>query len=464
MPHLPAPARSPAARTRPARLTGWGRIAPTVADLAEPGRPDQVPALLRGASARGVIARGLGRSYNNAAQNDGGLVIQTTGMNKIIALDPGSGLVTCEAGVSLEQLMVAGLPDGWFVPVSPGTRQVTVGGAIAADVHGKNHHAAGSFAQHVRWLDLLLPDGQERRVSPADEPELFWATAGGMGLTGIIVRAQVQLKKVQTARIRVDTVRTPNLDDAMAYLEATDDQFGYTVAWLDCLATGASLGRSVITSGDFAGLDELPAPDRRDPLAFRPVARIGAPAACPPGLINRYTVAAANEVWYRKAPRRRVGELQTIGAFFHPLDGFRNWNRAYGPAGFRQYQYAVPAGQDAAVRRSVEMISAARAPSFVTVLKRFGAASPGYLSFPIEGWTLALDFPARTPGLAGLLIRLDELVAEAGGRVYLAKDSRVSPEMVAAMYPRLEDFRQLRKQIDPAGLLASDLSRRLRLS
>jgi decaprenylphospho-beta-D-ribofuranose 2-oxidase len=464
MPHQPARASSPAARTRPARLTGWGRVAPTVAELAEPSRPDQVPALLREASARGVIARGLGRSYNNAAQNDGGLVIQTTGMNKIVALDPRSGLVTCEAGVSLEQLMVAGLPDGWFVPVSPGTRQVTVGGAIAADVHGKNHHTAGSFAQHVRWLDLLLPDGQERRVSAAGEPELFWATAGGMGLTGIIVRAQVQLKKVETSRIRVDTVRTPNLDDAMAYLEATDDQFGYTVAWLDCLATGASMGRSVITSGDFAGVDDLPAADRRDPLAFRPVARIGAPAACPPGLINRYTVAAANEVWYRKAPRHRVGELQTIGTFFHPLDGIRNWNRAYGPAGFRQYQYAVPAGQDAAVRRSVEMISAARAPSFVTVLKRFGAASPGYLSFPVEGWTLALDFPARTPGLASLLIRLDELVAEAGGRVYLAKDSRVSPEMVAAMYPRLEDFRQVRKQVDPAGLLASDLSRRLRLS
>jgi decaprenylphospho-beta-D-ribofuranose 2-oxidase len=465
----PAAARPPAARSaaacpRPARLTGWGRIAPTVADLAEPSGPDQVPALLREASSRGVIARGLGRSYNNAAQNCRGLVIQTTGLNRIIELDPGSGLVTCEAGTSLEQLMLAGLPAGWFVPVSPGTRQVTVGGAIAADVHGKNHHQAGSFARHVRWLDLLLPDGRERRLSAADEPDLFWATAGGMGLTGIIMRAQVQLKKVATSRVRVDTVRTANLDDAMAYLEATDDQFGYTVAWLDCLAAGASLGRSVITSGDFATPDELPAADRRDPLAFRPVARIGAPAACPPGLINRHTVALANEVWYRKAPRRRVGELQTISAFFHPLDGIRNWNRVYGPAGFRQYQYAVPVGQEEAVRRSVEMISRARAPSFVTVLKRFGAASPGYLSFPIAGWTLALDFPARTPGLDALLVRLDELVAEAGGRIYLAKDSRVSPEMVAVMYPRLEDFRRLRKQIDPAGLLGSDLSRRLLLS
>jgi decaprenylphospho-beta-D-ribofuranose 2-oxidase len=463
--HVPPAAAATSNRpVRPARLTGWGRLAPTVARLAEPARPQDVAGLLGAVSGRGLIARGLGRSYNNAAQNDGGLVISTARLNKIISLDSQTGLATCEAGVSLEQLMVAGLPHGWFVPVSPGTRQVTIGGAIAADVHGKNHHVAGSFGQHVRWLDLLLADGAERRVTPAAEPDLFWATAGGMGLTGVILRAEIQLKRVETARIRVDTVRTADLDEAMAYLIATDDQFGYTVAWLDCLATGANLGRSVITSGDFAAAGELPPAQRRDPLTFRPAARIGAPPGCPPGLINRYTVAAANEAWYRKAPRRREGEIQSIGKFFHPLDGIRNWNRVYGPAGFRQYQYAVPVGQEAAVRRSVEMISAARAPSFVTVLKRFGPGSPGHLSFPIEGWTLALDFPARTPGLDRLLLRLDELVAEAGGRVYLAKDSRVSAEMLAAMYPRLPEFRQLRKQVDPAGLLASDLSRRLGLS
>jgi decaprenylphospho-beta-D-ribofuranose 2-oxidase len=463
--HVPSAAAATSNRpVRPARLTGWGRLAPTVARLAEPARPQDVAGLLGAVSGRGLIARGLGRSYNNAAQNDGGLVISTARLNKIISLDSQTGLATCEAGVSLEQLMVAGLPHGWFVPVSPGTRQVTIGGAIAADVHGKNHHVAGSFGQHVRWLDLLLADGAERRVTPAAEPDLFWATAGGMGLTGVILRAEIQLKQVETARIRVDTVRTADLDEAMAYLKATDEQFGYTVAWLDCLATGANLGRSVITSGDFAAVDELPPAERRDPLAFRPAARIGAPPGWPPGLINRYTVAVANEAWYRRAPRRREGEIQSIGKFFHPLDGIRNWNRVYGPAGFRQYQYAVPVGQEAAVRQSVEMISSARAPSFVTVLKRFGPGSPGHLSFPIEGWTLALDFPARTPGLDRLLLRLDELVAEAGGRVYLAKDSRVSGEMLAAMYPRLAEFRQLRKQVDPAGLLGSDLSRRLGLS
>jgi decaprenylphospho-beta-D-ribofuranose 2-oxidase len=444
-------------------LAGWGRVEPTVARVTAPVDPSQVAVALKEAPSRGVIPRGLGRSYNNAAQNDGGEVIITTGLNKIISFSADLGIAVCESGVSLEQLMISGLPAGWFVPVSPGTRQVTVGGAIAADVHGKNHHVAGSFAQHVHWFDLLLPDGQERRVTPADEPQLFWATAGGMGLTGIILRAAIQLTKVQTSRVRVDTVRTPDIDETLAYLAATDSSYGYSVAWLDCLARGAHLGRSVITSGDFAKPDDLGPKDQRSQLEFRPVARINAPNKWPPGLINQYTVALANEAWYRKAPRRRQGEIQTIGTFFHPLDGIRNWNRVYGPAGFRQYQFVVPFGAETTIRTSLERISHARAPSFVTVLKRFGPGNDGYLSFPMPGWTLALDFPAQTPGLASLLDSLDDDVLVAGGRVYLAKDSRVAPKTLAGMYPRLQEFRELRAELDPAGVMASDLSRRLSL-
>jgi decaprenylphospho-beta-D-ribofuranose 2-oxidase len=359
--------------------------------------------------------------------------------------------------------MVAGLPAGWFVPVSPGTRQVTVGGAIAADVHGKNHHVAGSFARHVRSADIVLPGGELRTVTERSDPELFWATTGGMGLTGLIVRAVIQLKRVATARVRVDTVRTADIDETMAVLAEHDTSFGYTVAWSDSLAQGARLGRSVVTSGDFAEPADLPAADRADPFAFRPGARLGVPPWMPPGLINRYSVALANEAYYRRAPRSRQGELQTIGAFFHPLDAIRNWNRVYGPGGFRQYQYVVPFGQEAAVRRSFELVSRARAASFVTVLKRFGEGDPGPLSFPAPGWTLALDVPARAGGLDGLLASLDRLVVDAGGRVYLAKDSRVPPGTLAQMYPRLEEFRKLRAGLDPDGMLASDLSRRLRL-
>lgn len=444
-------------------LTGWGRIAPTTAQVVTPADTRQIPELIRAAPPRGLIARGLGRSYNNAAQNGGGLVVATTSLTRIIELDATSGLATCEAGVSLEQLMSAALPAGWFVPVTPGTRQVTIGGAIAADVHGKNHHRAGSFAGHVRWFDLLLPSGEERRVTPDEDPALFWATAGGMGLTGIIVRAQVQLTNVETSRLLVDTTRTADLHEAMASLSEADRRYGYTVAWLDCLATGSRLGRAVVTSGDFAKVADLTGSDRDRPLAFAPASRLAAPPWCPPGLINRYSVALANAAWYRKAPRKRTGELQSIGTFFHPLDGIRRWNTVYGPAGFLQYQFVVPDGEEAVVQRALELISRNRAPSFVTVLKRFGPADPGYLSFPLAGWTLALDFPARTPGLAGLTNQLDIEVAAAGGRVYLAKDSRVSPEALADMYPRLAAFRQLRAQLDPSGLLSSDLSRRLRL-
>jgi decaprenylphospho-beta-D-ribofuranose 2-oxidase len=282
-----------------------------------------------------------------------------------------------------------------------------------------------------------------------------------MGLTGCIIRATVQLKKVSTSRLKVDTIRTADIDETMEVLTEHDHRFGYTVAWCDSLAQRGSTGRSVVTSGDFAEADDLPAPERDRRYDFRPDAKIGLLPGVPPGLINRYTVGLANQAWYRKAPRSRTGELQTIGQFFHPLDGIRNWNRMYGPGGFRQYQYVMPFGAEAAVRRSVELVSAARAPSFVTVLKRFGPGDSGLLSFPMAGWTLALDFPARTPGLDGLLDALDALVVAEGGRVYLAKDSRVRPEVLAEMYPRLEEFRQLRAELDPRGVVVSDLSRRL---
>jgi len=437
-------------------LTGWGRVAPSKAELAAPADARAVASLLRGSGAK--IARGLGRSYNNAAQCAEGMVLSSRRMNQIRHLDAETGLVDAEAGVSLEQLMVAGLPHGWFVPVTPGTRQVTVGGAIAADVHGKNHFVSGSFAVHVRSIDLVLPDGEQRTIRPVDD--LFWATAGGMGLTGFITRAVIQLKRVGTSRLKVDTVRTADLDETMALLAQHDQRFGYTVAWSDPMARGGKLGRSVITSGDFAEPGDLP--DGQDRFAFDPRARLGAPALFPVSVINRLSVPLLNTVWYAKA-RNATDELQTIGQFFHPLDGIRNWNRVYGPAGFRQYQYVMPFGAENAVRRSFELVRSANAPSCMTVLKRFGDGNAGLLSFPVPGWTLALDFPAHTPGLDKLLDTLDELVLSQGGRVYLAKDSRVAADTLAGMYPKLDEFRKIRAELDPRGVVASDLSRRLAL-
>ncbi|MEU3658427.1 FAD-binding oxidoreductase [Streptomyces sp. NPDC032940] len=442
-------------------VTGWGRTAPTVARLVRPRTYEEAAAAVRECGARGGIPRGLGRAYGDAAQNAGGAVLDMTGLDRIHAIDVDGGTVLCDAGVSLHRLMEVLLPLGWFVPVTPGTRYVTVGGAIGADIHGKNHHVSGSFARHVLSLELLTADGRVRTVDRGTP--LFDATTGGMGLTGVILTATVRLQRVETALMSVDTERATDLDDLMARLTSTDHRYRYSVAWIDLLARGAATGRAVLTRGDHAPLDALDAHARREPLAFRTSRLPAAPSCLPQGLLGRTSVGLFNELWYRKAPRARRGQLQRISTFFHPLDGVPHWNRIYGRGGFVQYQFVVGHGREEALRRIVRRISAQRCPSFLAVLKRFGRADPGWLSFPVPGWTLALDVPAGLPGLGAFLDELDEVVAGAGGRVYLAKDSRLRPELLAAMYPRLDDFRALRAELDPRGVFMSDLSRRLAL-
>lgn len=450
-------------------VTGWGRTAPTAARLTRPRSYEEAVAAVRGCGARGGIPRGLGRAYGDAAQNAGGAVFDMTGLDRVHAIDADGGTVLCDAGVSLHRLMEVLLPLGWFVPVTPGTRHVTVGGAIGADVHGKNHHVSGSFSRHVLSFELLTADGEIRTVR-RDTP-LFDATTGGMGLTGMILTATVQLQPVETSLMSVDTERARDLDDLMARLTATDHAYRYSVAWIDLLARGAATGRAVLTRGNHAPLDALRASGtpghgtraRRDPLAFRTPRFPAPPAFLPEGLLNRTTVGLFNELWYRKAPRARTGRLQRIPAFFHPLDGVPHWNRVYGRGGLVQYQFVVGHGHEEALHRIVRRVSGHRCPSFLAVLKRFGDADPGWLSFPVPGWTLALDLPARLPGLGPLLDALDDEVAAVGGRVCLAKDSRLRPELLATMYPRLDDFRALRAELDPRGVFTSDLSRRLAL-
>ncbi|MFB1048267.1 FAD-binding protein [Streptomyces chrestomyceticus] len=442
-------------------ITGWGRTAPTTARLVRPVSYDEAAAAVRACGARGGIARGLGRAYGDAAQNAGGAVWDMTGLDRVRAVDTEAGTVVCDAGVSLHRLMEVLLPRGWFVPVSPGTRYVTVGGAVGADIHGKNHHVAGSFTQHVRSFELLTADGAVRTVRPGTA--LFDATAGGMGLTGVILAATVALVPVRTSLMTVDTERAADLDDLLARLSATDHRYRYSVAWIDLLARGAATGRAVLTRGDHAPLDALPARARRAPLTFRPGRLPPAPRGLPDGLLGRRSAGLFNAFWYRRAPRHRTGELQELSTFFHPLDGVPHWNRVYGRGGFVQYQFVVKLGEERTLRRIVERIAARRCPSFLAVLKRFGAGGPGWLSFPSEGWTLALDIPAGLPGLGPFLDGLDETVAEAGGRVYLAKDARLRPELVDVMYPRADAFRALRAHTDPRGVFTSDLSRRLAL-
>ncbi|MFE7354199.1 FAD-binding protein [Streptomyces sp. NPDC057543] len=442
-------------------LTGWGRTAPTTALRFRPRTYEEAAATVRGCGPRGSIARGLGRAHGDAAQNAGGSVLDMTALNRIRTIDAGAGLAVCDAGVSLHRLMEVLLPLGWFVPVTPATRQVTVGGAIGADVHGRNHHFSGSFSRHVQELELLTADGEIQTVRPGTD--LFDATTGGLGLTGVILSATLRLHRVTSSWMSVDTERAVDLDDLLARLSAGDHRYRYSAAWVDLLARGRATGRSVLTRGEHLPRYALPLRARRAPLAFRPGQLPAAPALVPEGLLGRTSVALFNEFRYRSAPTYRIGELQRLSTFFHPLDGLPHWNRIHGRAGFVRYQFVVGHGQEEALRRIVRRLSQRRCPSFLAVLKRFGAGDPGWLSFPMPGWTLALGLPAALPGLAGFLDSLDEEVAGAGGRVCLAKDSRLRPQMLAAMYPRLAEFRSLRAELDPNGAFRSDLSRRLAL-
>jgi decaprenylphospho-beta-D-ribofuranose 2-oxidase len=441
-------------------LSGWGRTAAVRSTVARPGDTAELEAMLATA-ANGVIARGLGRSYGDAAQCSGGLTLDITGFSEIGTLDAATGTIEVGAGASLHDLMGRVIPAGWFVAVTPGTRYVTVGGAIAADVHGKNHHRDGSFARHVAEMTLVTPTGTVT-VSPERDPELFWATSGGMGMTGVVTSATLRLTPIETSWMEVDSTRFTRLEDVMATMESSDDQYRYSVAWLDCLVRRDGGVRSVLTRGDHAPLRALPDRLRGRSREAPAGPKIRVPRPPPGRLVNRASVRALNEAWFR-ASSTAQGDIRPLTSFFHPLDGVASWNLLYGPAGFVQYQFVVPPERGDIVEEAVGAIATSGLPSFLAVLKRFGPGTPGPLSFSQQGWTLALDFPLGPAGLPALLDRLDESVTGSGGRVYLAKDARLRPELVAEMYPRLGELQAVARRVDPEAVLASDQSRRLGL-
>jgi len=452
-------------------LCGWGRHAPGKSTVIRPRAIEDVVELLAvmADSGAGVIARGAGRSYGDAAQIDGGDVLDMTAWNRILAIDGERATITAQAGATIAELLAALALRGLTLPVVPGTRHVTLGGAIAGDIHGKNHHRDGGLARHVLTLSLCTPADGCREVSPESDAELFYATLGGMGLTGVVVQATLQAESLSSPWVAADTDRTDGLEQTLE-LMAEHEGNRYSVAWLDLLAGGSKLGRAVVSRAD-----DLPAASGqraagwpRGSRASYPDALLRAPAVIVPrrfpgALLRPNRVRAFNALRWRAAPRRERGRPQARARYFFPLDGLGEWNRLYGPAGLIQYQLVVPVGQEAALLRCFELIRTRRLPVYLAVFKRFGAAFGGPLSFPLAGWTLAIDLPASAPGLRSALDELDELVASCGGRVYLSKDARLRRDVLAAMYPQLDRFNALQSRVDPRGVLRSDLSLRVGL-
>lgn len=432
-------------------IHGWGRYPVIEAKGVAPLDMSGVKVAVQDHGVGGMIARGLGRSYGDSSLAK--FVVETRYLNHILDFDSDTGMVTCNAGISLATLLEVFVPKGWFLPVTPGTKHITLGGAVASDVHGKNHHVSGCFCKYVECIELLTGPDNVLHCSRTSHPELFHASCGGMGLTGIILSVTLRLKPVSSAYIDQQTIKASNLSEVLALFEA-NHAATYSVAWIDCLATGSALGRSLLMTGEHSSGNMLAGPDKH-PITI--------PADMPSSLLNRFSIKLFNSLYYNRITKKEVKKRVHYEPFFYPLDGIQHWNRLYGKNGFTQYQFVIPkeAGQEG-VSRILKEIAASGKGSFLAVLKIFGQQNSNYLSFPLEGYTLALDFKIEE-GLFPLLERLDAMVLDYGGRIYLTKDVRMSEQTFKQSYPRWQEFQAIREQYGTRGIFSSYQSRRLGL-
>lgn len=443
-------------------LSGWGNCPIERCHVARPASLHDLQATLAAGEQRNYIARGLGRSYGDSALNaNSGVIVQTL-QDRFLAFDEQTGVVACESGVSLGEIIDTFLPRGWFLPTTPGTKFVTVGGAIAADVHGKNHHRDGSFGNFVEELKLLTASGEILTCSPHSHVELFWATVGGMGLTGIILSAKVRLMRVESAYYHVTFRRTANLEESLACFESLEASFRYTVAWIDCLASGKSLGRSVIMLANDATVDELPRGLRKRPLQPGCKKEKSVPFSLPNFTLNKLSVKAFNALYY--GVHRDSEKYLDYDTFFYPLDSVRHWNRIYGRRGFVQYQALFPRETShQGLAELLETLTSFGRASFLAVLKGCGPAGKGVLSYLYPGHTLAVDLPYTGDDLNQVVTKLDQILLKHGGRLYMAKDTLTTAKTFAQMYPRLDEFKAIKRSIDPQCRFASSQARRLGL-
>lgn len=435
-------------------ITSWGRAHRQPQRLlGVPQRHVSLPSPEHSPGDGSLLPFGHGRSYGDSNLNSGGALLHARQLDRFIHFDPASGLLRCEAGVLLSDILHLVVPQGWFLPVTPGTRFVTVGGAIANDVHGKNHHVAGSFGNHVTRLELLRSDGSRRECSVTQHPEWFAATVGGLGLTGLITWAELQLRRIANPFLDTETLRFRSLEEFFELSAASEHDFEYTVSWIDCAFDGPRLGRGLFNRGNHAPpqlAGGLPA------IAAEHSLRV--PLTPPISLINPLSLKAFNTLYFHRQRGDRVRSLQHYLPFFYPLDALLEWNRIYGPRGFFQYQCAIPPEHALATTRALlQAIARSGMGSFLAVLKQFGTpASRGLLSFPMPGTTLALDFPNQGPRLHRLFAELDRIVLATGGRLYPAKDGRMGADVFQAGYPHWREFQPF---VDPR--FASDLWRRV---
>jgi len=447
------------------KLTSWGNH-PVVDDatLIKPFSPDDAQKKAQ-SQGKQFIGRGLGRAYGDSALNK--CVMQSGHLNRMLAFDEDTGVLAAESGVSLAEILDVFVPRGWFLPVTPGTKFVSLGGAVASDVHGKNHHVDASFCEHVLWLDLWSPALGVVRCSPQEHEDLFWATAGGMGLTGFILRVAIKLVRIPSAFIKQDLIKAGSLDHIMETFEEYEDKLPFSVAWIDCLKAGKAQGRSIFMGGRFAEPDELPKKYQKDPLKLPRKLKLDVPFNFPSFALNTYSVKLFNALYYGKARKGLTQNVVDYDTFFYPLDAILNWNRIYGTNGFTQYQFVIPKDDaEKGLRRILTEISDSGQGSFLTVLKLFGRqpVHPNNISFPMQGYTLALDFKINK-SLFPLLDRLDALVMEYGGHNYLPKDCRLSKQTFRRGYGgRVDDFLKIKAQSDPQCRLGSLQSKRIGLS
>jgi FAD/FMN-containing dehydrogenase len=439
------------------RIANWGNYPSIESEERSFSFIEELQAMVAGTW--GYIPRGNGRCYGDASLGE--QTFSTLRFDKILSFDTAGGVFECQSGITLDQVLEVIVPKGWFLPVTPGTKFITVGGALASDVHGKNHHLDGSFSNHVLEIEILLSSGESLICTRTQYPELFEATCGGMGLTGIITRVKFTLKKIETSFIRQKQVKAANLEEIIRLFD-TYHGYTYSVAWIDCLKKGKQFGRSILLLGEHATLNDLDEKQKKDPLRLPAKRQIPFPFYMPGWILNPLSVKAFNFLYYSKNLKKEINNIVPYEGFFYPLDAALHWNRMYGRKGFVQYQFVLPLDAHKGLVEILRRISDKGLGSFLAVLKVFGKQE-SMISFPKEGYTLALDFPVR-PGLLAFLDELDRIVLAHGGRLYMSKDARMKPEVLEAGYPELPRFREVLQKYNPGNTIRSIQSDRLLLT